>query len=217
MIEFNTALVIILIEVSISLFSVVLIVLFVNNQKKGKDNHAASSFIDQLEDNTLTRSKELEALLRNHCDIDANDLRGILQNVKKSENALFRKVLELFLKKDASLLQNVNKQVTELENNFCSIIQANQNAAPSLSTQEKEDINNKLAQLEHENVVLAQQLQTAMQTMDEISSEYTKVFSGTQSERELENSRKKMIAIFLETEKSFASSSLQTEDIGDHL
>jgi len=50
--------------------------------------------------------------------------------------------------------------------------------------------------LTEDNNRLAEQLTVAMSTMDEISDEYTRVFSGTQTELELENSSKKMFSIF---------------------
>nr|WP_305909126.1 hypothetical protein [Methylomarinum sp. Ch1-1]MDP4522014.1 hypothetical protein [Methylomarinum sp. Ch1-1] len=54
-----------------------------------------------------------------------------------------------------------------------------------------------------------------MKTMDEISAEYTRVFSGKQSELELENSSKKMLRIFQEAENTIRSSVKEIEDAED--
>ncbi len=217
MIELDSALIIILIEVAVTLLLILAVLFFFNSKKKGQEGQAASAFIDQLESNELARSKQLEALITKHCQIAPDDLRKILQNIRQGENALYHRVLELFLKKEPSDLSNVSQQMDALSNSYCQIFQANQGDSSSMSQADLDIVNEKLAQLQHENSMLAQQLQTAMHTMDEISSEYTKVFSGTQNELELENSRKKMVATFLQTEKNFSSPAILSQEMGDHL
>jgi hypothetical protein len=94
-----------------------------------------------------------------------------------------------------ALLNQIDKRISNLSLPYCDLLTNlhTSTTLPQVSSNPKQG-------LERINQQLVQQLDTAMQTIDEITAEYTRVFSGNQTALELENSRKKMLQIFQDTE-----------------
>lgn len=196
MIELDSLTVIFMLEASLALF-VLIIVLFIlrkNNRKEGFS--VSAKVIDKLQDTENIKAKKLESLFSAHCDIEPITLNELLGEVKSSERALYRQIIRIYLNKDTGSLNKIDQHIENLAAPYCKAITHSSGG----SEKEKQHAE-KLKQLFKENERLGEQLTIAMTTMDEISAEYTRVFSGTQTELELENSSKKMFDIFQQARK----------------
>lgn len=200
MIELDSALIILLIECLAVLLLILIGIFIFNTNRRSREHSAANEMISFLEDTEAAYIKELEDLIRDHCVLGEEALNDVVQDIRKNKSAVHKNVLTIFLKKDISLIKKVEQHINKISAIYCQLLQepGGQTASSAVDASE---IDSQIAQLQHENNILSEQLLTAMQTMDEISAEYTKVFSGTQSDLELENSRKKMLKVFHEAEK----------------
>lgn len=196
MMTVDTALVIVMAEALGVLILLAVGMIFISRKKRKQEMHAIDNFINQFNDQASFTNKPLHQLLSETCGLDEQAVEQTLKDVNDSERALMQIVLKLFLQREMSLLNKLNKCINNLSLPYCDLLSNLQTPAndslsrPSSSGQGLERINQQLVQ----------QLDTAMQTIDEITAEYTRVFSGNQTALELENSRKKMLKIFQDTE-----------------
>ena len=192
MIELSSLTVVFMIEATLTLF-VLILVLFLIQKSKNKGEYANSvKVINKLQRAEKGKEKKLTALFSAHCELGSDAVNDLLAEVKAGERALFQKIIRIYLNKDAKVLSQIDKQVDKLSDPYCKAL-AQSSGGNAEKDKQYED---KFEKLVLENKRLAEQLTIAMTTMDEISAEYTRVFSGTQTEMELENSRKKMFGIF---------------------
>lgn len=189
MIELSSLSVVFLIEATLALF-VLILVLFLIQKSKSKGEYAASvKVINKLQSAEKTKEKKLTDLFSAHCELGSEAVNDLLGEVKAGERALLQKIIRIYLNKDAKVLSQIDKQVDKLSEPYCKAL-AHSSGGNAEKDKQFED---KLEKLALENKRLSEQLTIAMNTMDEISAEYTRVFSGTQTELELENSSKKNV------------------------
>ncbi len=189
----DSALVILLAEALAALVLLAGVLFYLSRKKRSKEVHAIDEFIDQMEEQALFKNQPLEDLLSRTCGLDPKTVKDTLQSVSDSERALIQKVIQLFLSRDTALLSEIDRCVGDLSEPYCQLLNAI-TASPHTSPS-----SDNAQSLERINQQLVRQLDTAMQTIDEITAEYTRVFSGNQSESELENSSKKMLQVFQES------------------
>jgi hypothetical protein len=171
------------------------LVLFFNYRKKvTREMNEIDSFITQLDEEIELKNKPLNQLLSQTCKLDRHTVDKTLTEVSEAERSLLHSVIRLFMQREMSLLSDLNENIGNLSQPYYDIIKKVASQSPKTETTESS------SGLEHINQQLVRQLETAMQTIDEITAEYTRVFSGNQTELELENSRKKMLKVFAETE-----------------
>lgn len=202
MIELDTALIILMVEALVGLVLLAIVLLFLFAKRKKREHVAANELITRLEEAEIKRSKKLGELIKENCEIDNNQLQEILREIRNCEHALYQQILQIFLQRDAALLKEIDRAINKLANPYCRILQESNGLVDPGSIEELERAKAQISQLKKEGKQLAEQLEKALHTMDEISTEYTRVFSGKQTELELENSSKKMLRIFQEAEKS---------------
>lgn len=191
MMALDSALVILMAELLAALIILALALFFIARNKRNNEMKAIDSFINQLDEQASFKNQPLDHLLTQTCGLDKKTVQATLQEVSDSERALMQKVIQLFLKREMALLNEIDQAIGNLSEPYCRLLEnmttsSDKAAAPVGNTQALERINQQLVR----------QLDTAMQTIDEITSEYTRVFSGNQTELELENSSKKMLQIF---------------------
>jgi len=192
MIELSPVSMIFLVEISIVLFLFLVLLFFVSKNKRKGEHAASSKIIDKLKNIEKIKAKKLAELISEHCELEPEDLEGFLAEVKSNERKLYQQIIRIFLKRDVELLGKIDQHIDKFAEPYCKVL-----AHASGGDAEKEkELEEKLNKVVEENKRLAEQLTIAMSTMDEISDEYTRVFSGTQTELELENSSKKMFSIF---------------------
>lgn len=206
MIEFDSALIILMAEALAALLVLAVVALFIVARKRKKEHAAAKELINRLEEAEIGRIKKLGSLIQEHCVIDDDKLRGILKEISQCERTLYQQVLQIFLQRDVAVLQDIDRYVNKLSVPYCQLLQESNSLEAPVNQEELEHARERISRLKKEGAMLSEQLQKAMQTMEEISNEYTRVFSGTQSELELNNSSKKMMSIFHQAEHTIRSS-----------
>lgn len=194
MIELDSIFVVLLIEAFGGLILLVLSLLVFSRNKSSSEEAAAHELIDKLEDTEKIKVKKLGVMIAENCDINEQQLSSVLGEIVQGERVLYQNIIQMFLNKDTELLTEIDQCIDNLSEPYCKILKQ---SSGEVAVPEKQlEMENGMHQLVEENKKLSEQLNMSMSTMDEISAEYTRVFSGTQTELELENSRKKMMRIF---------------------
>lgn len=169
--------------------------------KRNKEMAEVELFVNRLADEEVLKSQMLEKILLQDCRIEPSVVAVVIQEVSSAERALMRRVVQLFLQRDPGLLNDIDQLIANLSDPYCKILADKiTDAEPESGDSSRMNSNEKIAGLERINQQIVRQLDTAMQTIDEITAEYTRVFSGNQTALELENSSKKMQQIFMDAE-----------------
>ena len=181
----DSALVILMAEVLVAMILLAGVLFFISRNKRTKEIRAINAFIDQMEEQALFKNQPLEQLLSQTCGFDAKTVKESLQNIGDAERALMQKVIQFFLSRETTLLNEIDRCIGDLSEPYSQLLSSianSNNPAPAGNVQSLERINQQLVR----------QLDTAMETIDEITAEYTRVFNGNQSELELENFQETM-------------------------
>lgn len=204
MIELNSIFVVLMAEALAGLIFLLLgFFLFSKKQTLGEQT-AANTLIDKLEDTEKVKTKQLEDMITENCNIEPDVVKGLLNEISSSERVLYQQMIKMFLNRDVELLNEMDLYIDNISEPYCKIIRhSSSNVAESGTLEVAED---KIERLNQEIARLGKQLTISLDTMDDISAEYTRVFSGTQTELELENSSKKMIGIFRDAEQQVKDS-----------
>jgi len=184
------------------LLVIVALYLFSSHKNKG-DQLASNKVIARLQDTGNLKAKKLTTLVATHVDIEPAELNEILADMKSSERELYKQIIQLYLKRDVEALANIDQQIDRFSEPYFKVLAHSVAAAVNSETIEEQEKKNHL--LMEQNEKLGEQLNLAMATIDEISAEYSKVFSGTQTELELKNSSKKMLGLFQQASQKIAT------------
>lgn len=195
MMALDSTLIILMLEISVIIILLAVSFLFIAKRKRNKELSAIHNFIDQLEQEFSFNNKPLERLLSDTCGLGPQETETTLKNINASERAVLQNVIQLFLQREISLLKEIDRSISQLSEPYCQLLETLSAAPPATAPKDTQD-------LMRTNQQLKQQLDTALRTIDEITAEYTRVFSGNQTELELENSSKKMLQIFHDAEHS---------------
>lgn len=204
MTAFDPVVVILAME-ALAVFTLLGVVLFfVARNRRGREIAEIDRFISELEEQSFVKNRWLEQFLGENCSMSPADIETLLQEVNASERALFQGVIRLFLNRELALLSEIERRIGELTEPYQNLL-ANRGSSSAAAADGAQPLN-KQAGLERINQQLVRQLDTAMKTIDEMSAEYTRVFSGNQTALELENSSKKMLQIFQDAERGVRES-----------
>lgn len=206
----DSSIVILMGEGLVALLIVVLLLLLKDRYRYNKEMAAIDRFITQLDDESHLKTKQLEHVLQNS-GAKGQSLATALQEVGDSERALFQQIFQLYLQRNLNLMSEIDQSIANMSDPYCKLLAAT--ASGSVGDSHQGDAAAKNAGLEKINQQLVKQLDSAMQTIDEMSAEYTRVFSGTQSALELENSYKKMMSIFQDASQQ-AKAAIQESGAG---
>lgn len=203
MMTLDSALVILLVEGLVVMMVLGLTVFFISRNRRAKEMAEIERFINQLSDEEVIKSRKLETILTEKCGIDSHTAAVTLREVGDAERALLQRIIQLFLQRSPALLNEIDQLIVNLSDPYCKLMAAGPSSSSLASTASGSETisSNKAAGLERINQQLVRQLETAMKTIDEITAEYTRVFSGNQTALELENSSKKMQQIFHDVEQ----------------
>lgn len=207
MMALDSALVILMAEALAVMVPLVVGVFFVVRSRKAKELAEIERFIGQMDEEEALKSRLLETILIENCGVEPGTAAVTLQEVSEAERALLQRIIQLFLQRDPALLTEVDQLITNLSDPYCKLLSGSNGGSRGSSPGATGGMgaDKKVAGLERVNQQLVKQLDTAMQTIDEITAEYTRVFSGNQSSLELENSSKKMQQVFHEAEQRIKS------------
>ncbi|MGZ4959147.1 MAG: hypothetical protein ACXV7J_07840 [Methylomonas sp.] len=202
MMTLDATLVILLVEALVAMILLCLAIFFISRGRRSKEMVEIEQFIGRLDEEEAVKAKLLESILIENCGIDRNTAAVTLKEVSDAERALLQRIIQLFLQRETALLGEIDQLIANLSDPYCKLLAAGASSPSVASTASGSETmsSNKAAGLERINQQLVRQLETAMKTIDEITAEYTRVFSGNQTALELENSSKKMQQIFYDIE-----------------
>ncbi len=195
MIEVNSLFAVFVVEGMVALFLLVFIAFFSMSRRKSKERSAAKNLVNKLKKGEKSRREELSVRLSDSCGLKESAIDDVLAEIDGNEKELYQKIVTMVLGRDATLLFEIDKSVQVLSEPFCKLLD-------KLSTMEKVDpamsdlietANTEIQQLRDEREKLSKQLSTAMETMDEVSQEYSKMFGSPKQAEELDSSRKRML------------------------
>lgn len=199
MMGLDSALVILMAEALLGLVILVLVLWFMSRRKRGNELASIDAFISQMQEATVLKNQPLDQLLSQQCGFNREQVESVLQQVSDSERALFQRIIQMFLLRETAILAEIDQRIGELSDPYCQIII--EMAADRHEQRSGAGAGGAAAEFEHANQLLSRQLKTAMQTIDDVTAEYARVFSGQQTALELENGRKKMLETFLRAEE----------------
>lgn len=206
MIEINSAVAIFVGEALIALLLVLIIMLLISVKRKSRDRAAASGLIKKISKGGEMREQELLDLLGEDSGLDADDLGLHIKEIQKQERELYQHVIQLYLKRDVKMLARIDQQVQALSEPYRQLLSEKSGEAeidPAL-LEEIDKIRAEQEVLRNDNERLANQLGIAMETMDEVSSEYSMMFGGSKAVEELSASKERMMAIFQQGTEKFS-------------
>jgi len=200
MIELDSIVVMLMVEALVALVLLVIVFFIFSRGKRAKGQSAVNELINKFEDTENIKAKKLKSLISDNCTVEADLLQALIKEMNESEKVLYQKIVQLFLNRDVELLKDIDEHIDNLSEPYCKLL-IHSSSSP-IESGKMDAIDDKVNRLSKENGRLSEQLSVAMNTMDEISAEYTRVYSGSQTELELENSSKKMFKTFSEAEQN---------------
>lgn len=183
------------------LFIVGIAVLIV--RRRAREQNVAGQFISHLKQAEAGRSKLLGKTISESCDLEQDQLEVVLSEVGSCEKSLYRKVVQMFLNRDAVLLTGIDQSIQALTIPFCRLLSEVSEKSrddPELAAA-MESARAEIERLRQESQRISKQLSMAMETMDEISSEYSKLFASSKEAEELDMSRKRMLNTYIRAEQ----------------
>jgi len=202
MIQVDSLLAIFMVEGLVALLLLTIGVGIFMLKRRTRERDAARKLISKLRSNQSGRAEDLSARLSETCELDEDQIEDTLSEIGDQEKVLYQKIVKMFLSRDAALLAEIDQSVQGLSEPFCKLIE-------ELSSVKKEDPEMaaviaageaEIERLKGESERLSHQLNMAMQTMDEVSGEYTKIFGSSKDSKELDMSRKRMLNSFKNAE-----------------
>jgi len=205
MIEINSAVAIFVGEALIALLLVFIIMLLISMKRKRRDRAAAGGLIKKISKGGEMREQELLDLLGEDSGLDSEELKSHIKGIQKQERELYQHVVQLYLKRDVKMLARIDQQVQALSDPYRQLLSEKSGKTeidPALQ-EEIDKIKAEQKRLRNDNERLANQLGVAMETMDEVSGEYSMMFGGSKAVEELSASKERMLTIFQKGAEKF--------------
>jgi vacuolar-type H+-ATPase subunit I/STV1 len=198
MIDLNPVLGIFYIEALLIPILFALIVPILRHKKNNATQNSALTLIKKLKKNGGSRGDQLEQLTNNLTGIEPGQLNEFLEEIKVNEKNFYQYLLRMFFSKDAELLKKIDKKVQSLSEPYCKLLSHSASASSNneVLNEELQHAQKEISRLKKENQAFSQQQEIALNTMDEISSEYAQLFTSQRTELELTNSSKKILELF---------------------
>ncbi|WP_347986680.1 hypothetical protein [Methylomonas sp. AM2-LC] len=207
MMELNSTMFILISEGFVTLLILVLLMFFTGRNRQAKEMTVIDKFVSHVKQESDVKQQTLESILLYECGIDSEKAATIIEQITTNESALLKHIILMFLQRNPNLLNEIDQLIVNLSDPYQKLLAESHSgigsSKPSSLPESASQL--KIAGLERINLQLTKQLDTAMQTIDDITGEYTRVFSGNQSALELENSSKKMLQIFHDAEHQIRS------------
>lgn len=188
-----------MIEAMVVLILLALIFFLFYGKKKSGDQETVHKFINKLKGSEKRKTKERGEMIAENCNVEPGELNEIMNEISSKERELYKKIIQMFLSKDKKVLMKMDQYIEGLAEPYMRI------AGASTSSNEVEEkslelANTEIDRLKQETEALRNELVINTHSMEEITAEYTRVFSGSQTELALENSSKKMFGILRDIE-----------------
>ena len=217
MIEVNSLFAVFVVEGLAALILLVVVVAFSMSRRNSNERSAVKDFVNKLKKGEKSRKEELSVRLSETCQLEDSALHDALAEIGVNEKQLYQHIVKMVLRRDPTLLAEIDKGVQVLSEPFCKLL-------AKLSTIEKADpamnaltekTNSEIQQLRSERERLSKQLSMAMETMDEVSNEYSKMFGSAKQAEELDFSRKRMLNTYKRAEEQMKEALMEgpTEEL----
>lgn len=204
MIEVNSLFVVLMLEAVVGLCVLLMVFLLFFRNKRSIGQQAAHELIDKLDEEAYNKVSDLDDMISENCSIPPQVQSEILTEINYKERVLYQKIIQMFLNRDEELLKEMEQHINDLTEPYCKIIRLS--SEKTEETEKMQVAEAEIQKLTQESEQFEEELTVAINTMNEISAEYTRVFSGSQTEMMLENSSKKMFEIFHEAEQKIKGS-----------
>jgi len=186
---------------------------FMGGKGKTKEREAVSVLLKKLKKKNNNR-KENGPDIEELPAFDEESLELLLDEVHKKETNLYQHVVKIFLQKEAAHLKSLDKHVNSLSEPYWGAIKSL--ATNEAGTVTVENGNKPSAELQAalniavaEKERMAEQLSSALETLDDVSTEYTRMFSSSRDVDDLMESKDIMLELY---GKALAKEASSTED-----
>ncbi len=172
-------------------------------RRRAMERNAASRFIRLIKKSEAGRSERLAIAISESCVLDQVQLDAVLFEINSCEKSLYQKIIQMFLNRDVVLLNGIDQGIQALTTPFCRLlseVSGNNRDEPKLAAA-IESARAEIERLKKDRERISKQLAMAMESMDEISAEYTKLFGSSKEAEELDMSRKRMLNTFIRAEQ----------------
>ncbi|MEW5011931.1 hypothetical protein A9Q80_04365 [Cycloclasticus sp. 46_83_sub15_T18] len=180
---------------------VLFVIFFVLGKDKQAQRKAVSSITKKFKKDHSQRSTDITADLA-FASVDGQLLEEFLRDIEQKEAKLYRQIMSMFLQKDVSLVKACDKSIAEVSAAYWEGLRKSiQHRPGTVDNAEslKAEANLKEALLEQER--LNDELTEALTTLDEVSNEYSHLFSSNKDQEELAASKERMLACFQQAVK----------------
>lgn len=205
-------------ELSVGLLVAIIIVLVWTLRRKNREQAAAQNFIERLKETEDERIDELKQRLKASTRASEEQLAYALEEFSLQEKTLYKQIIEVFLRRNLDSVLSIDTRVKAITEPFCKLLSDSKGVDESVlhdlrkARQLLEEQTNRTKQLRFETNQLAEQLNSALETLDEVSSEYSKMFGESKSAEELEVSQKRILNVFRQAEMKVKQISLNKDD-----
>lgn len=205
-------------ELSVGLLVAIVIVLVWTLRRKNREQAAVQNFIERLKETEDERIDALKQRLKASTRASEEQLAYALEEFSLQEKTLYKQVIEVFLHRNLDSVFSIDTRVKAITEPFCKLLSDSKGVDESVlqdlrkARQLLEEQTNRTKQLRFEANQLAEQLNSALETLDEVSSEYSKMFGESKSAEELELSQKRILNVFRQAEMKVKQISLNKDD-----
>ena len=184
--EFTTGILVIFSEIGFVLLLVVAVAAFIIIRRKRQNKQMAMQLVEKLKQAEDGRKSSLSDVLKESLDLEDEDATKKAEQLLKGEKALYNRILKLFIGRDPEQIMLIDKDVEKLVNGYSHLFggetekqDGDEKNESTLVKLRKEN-----ASLREERATLKANLNTAMQTMEGMMSEYASMYEGGKKEGE---------------------------------
>ncbi|BCX80473.1 DNA-damage-inducible protein D [Methylomarinovum caldicuralii] len=166
-----------------------------------QETEAARRLISQVEKAAPDHSAALGELLAAFEQLPQGQQEALIGELIEREKALYHQVLQLFLSRDSHRLGQLAGHIRALQEPYRQLLKEVAAAPkPEADSRPLQEAQRQIEALQAETQQLADQLQTALETIDTLSAEYTRMFAPDRSREELEASRRRIVEMLKRNE-----------------
>lgn len=186
----------------VSAFAVVGIWLL--SRRRNQEKKAVKQLIERLKKVESGQSQELGEILAEIQDLPQERRQILVDEIMEREKALYRQILKLFLERDISLLSKVDEGVRDITRPYQELLRDLPAGKDPELTAALAQAEGEISRLKAETQQLSEQLQVAMETVDNLSKEYTRMFAPDKTTEEMEASRHRILETLKQNENRLA-------------
>ena len=175
-------------------FGLVLILVFIISlvyflKRRKADKRYVADFISEHKNTQIERREAIKSLLQSSSLLTDDNIEIFLDGIKASENRLYKKILNMYLGFDRKCLSDIRDELSNMNRNWVdtvnnsikNAVEVHMKETGSASSENVEELNNKIDSLTIDNKKIAAELAEAMETMEDIVKEYSLMYAGQEN------------------------------------